>query len=137
MANGKRAVNSRREVHGAGWLAGMKPDEDVSEAVVERVGLPGRQVERANDGLERGAVAEIKARQQSGVVAQERDRGRSLPRSALQGAWFGRARARRFFGFDGKIGGQPFRDTAFEDANLNALAQKLGRDMGADQLVGI
>src|SRR5687767_1503816 len=58
-------------------------------------------------------------------------------RLAFQRSWFGRGRPWRFLGFDGKVGGQPFRDTAFENADLDAFVQQLGRDVRADELVRV
>jgi hypothetical protein len=55
----------------------MKPDEQPSEAVVERVSLSGRKCPVASTRLEGRAIAEIETRQQSGVVTDERDRGRT------------------------------------------------------------
>ena len=60
----------------------MKPDEDASKTVIKWVCLPRRKGEKAGAGLERGAIADIQARKQGGVVAQERDRraaGRDQP----------------------------------------------------------
>ena len=68
-----RAISRRREVHRARRLTGMEPDEEVSETVIERVGLPRVQRQRAGDRLERRAIAEIEAGNERSVVAQERD----------------------------------------------------------------
>ena len=54
-------------------LARDDPDAEVAEAVVQRISLPGRQIDRADAGLERRGVAEVKAREQREVITGERD----------------------------------------------------------------
>ncbi len=76
-SDGNRSVDRRREVQRPRRLAGMHQHEQAAEPVVERVGLPGRQIERADAGLERRAVSELQARQNRRVVAGKRDKRRS------------------------------------------------------------
>jgi len=51
----------------------VEPDEEVSEAEIERVGLARVQRQRPGDRLERRAIAEIETGEERSVVAQERD----------------------------------------------------------------
>jgi len=51
----------------------VEPHEDVSETVIEGIGLAGDQRERPNPSLKRGAIAEIETRDEGGVVTKERN----------------------------------------------------------------
>ena len=51
QSHGKCAVDRGRQVERSSRLAGMEPHKEVSEAVIQRVGLPGYQRERPNPGL--------------------------------------------------------------------------------------
>jgi len=51
----------------------MEQHEQVTEAVIKRVGLTRRQRKRADTGLKRGAVAEIEPGKKRRVVAEKRD----------------------------------------------------------------
>ena len=71
--SGQCSIHRRCHVQGMRRLARDDPGEDVAEAVVKRISLPRREIDRADAGLERRCVAEIKARQQREVIAGERD----------------------------------------------------------------
>jgi hypothetical protein len=45
-------------------LVRIEPGDDVAERVIKRIGLPRRQRKRADAGLKRRAVAEIKPGQE-------------------------------------------------------------------------
>jgi hypothetical protein len=51
----------------------MKPHEEVSKAVVQRIGLPWVERQRADDSLKRPAIAKIEAGEERSVITQERD----------------------------------------------------------------
>ena len=73
-AHRRRPVNRRSQVHRARLFARVEPDEQVSESVVQRVCLPRSSRQRTGYRLKRGAIAEVEARKEGGVVAGERDR---------------------------------------------------------------
>src|SRR5688572_33446552 len=65
-------------------------------------------------------------------------RPRDPRRLALaEGSWFWWGRAWRFLRFDGKVGGEPFWNSAFEHANLDPLPQQFDGHVRADQLVRV
>ena len=96
------SVDRRSEVQGTGRLARMEPHKKVAEPVVKGVRLSWREGQRSHAGLERRAIAEIQARQERGVIAEERDDR-------------------------GACGGQPFKEPGSGGAERGASLVSIGK----------
>src|SRR5688572_17765526 len=128
------------------------PMRGSSRALVRRDAARRRDLRDRNTAGRPGAGSTSASRRSSETTRYrlDRDQGEAFgsstgtppPRDTrrlafAEGSRFGRSRAWRFLRFDGKVGGEPFGNPAFEDADLHALPQQLAGDASTDQLVGV